>query len=330
MSGAGSREQVGRMLALVPYLNARGAVHVDQAARDLGVTPQQVVKDLRVLFLCGLPGGYPDDLIEVDIDALVEPDGDRLIRMSNADYLDRPLRLSPTEASALVVALRVLRTHAAPATRDVVDRALLKIETALGGQTATIDPGEGPAVRGRDAEIVDTLREAVAARRQLTIDYHVPSRDEVSTRVVDPARLVEHGGLLYLEAWCHTADAPRTFRVDRVHAARVLPTPVATEHDEVAPSDPEAGPEQLFVPPPGSTLVTLRLDAEVRWVPDYYPVEAVRPAGDGAVEVDLRVADARWLQRLLLRLAPHARVLAPAGPGDELAERARQALRHYR
>ena len=54
--------------------------------------------DLKVLFMCGLPGGYPDDLIDVDIDALEGPDGlraDGVIRVSNADYLARPLRLTP-------------------------------------------------------------------------------------------------------------------------------------------------------------------------------------------------------------------------------------------
>jgi proteasome accessory factor C len=86
MSG-GAREQVARLLTLVPYLHARGQVGVDEAATLLGVGPDQVVRDLKVLFMCGLPGGYPDDLIDVDLDSL-ESDG--LIRVSNADY--RPVR----------------------------------------------------------------------------------------------------------------------------------------------------------------------------------------------------------------------------------------------
>ena len=118
-----ARDQVGRLLTLVPYLHARGTVHVDEAARDLGTTPKQLVKDLKVLLMCGLPGGYPDDLIDVDLDAL-EEDGDGVIRVSNADYLARPLRLTPTEASAVIVALRALRNSAGPETREVLDRTL--------------------------------------------------------------------------------------------------------------------------------------------------------------------------------------------------------------
>ena len=104
--------------------------------------------------MCGLPGGYPDDLIDVDIDALEGPDGvrtDGVIKVSNADYLARPLRLSPTEASAVIVALRALRNGAKDDTREVVDRALAKLEAAAaqgsaqGSAAAQIDPGDGAA-----------------------------------------------------------------------------------------------------------------------------------------------------------------------------------------
>src|SRR4051794_41943917 len=90
-----ARDQVGRLLRLVPYLHGREQVPLDEAARVIGVAPEQLDKDLRVLFLCGLPGGYPDDLIDVDLDAL---EGEGVIRVSNADYLDRPLRRRPPAA----------------------------------------------------------------------------------------------------------------------------------------------------------------------------------------------------------------------------------------
>ncbi len=68
----------------------------------------------------------------------------------------------------------------------------------------------------------------------------------------------------------------------------------------------------LFARASDTTLVTLQLQREARWIVEYYPVEAVRSRRGGVLEVDLQVADERWLQRLLLRLAPHARVLSPA------------------
>jgi len=124
-----AKEQVGRLLALVPLIRRQGSMHVEQAAALLGVPPAQVVKDLKVLIFCGWPGWMPGDLIEVDLDAF-EADGDGIIRISNADYLKEPLRLSPAEASAVIVALRTLRESADSSVLASVDGALKKIEAA--------------------------------------------------------------------------------------------------------------------------------------------------------------------------------------------------------
>ena len=92
---------------------SRDQVSLAEAAELLGSSPEEVLSDLRVLFMCGLPGGLPDDLIDVDLDAIETDSGaalaDGVIRVGNADYLARPMRLSPTEASAVVVALHTLR-----------------------------------------------------------------------------------------------------------------------------------------------------------------------------------------------------------------------------
>ena len=78
-----------------------------------------------------------------------------------------------------------------------------------------------------------------------------------------------------------------------------------------------------------ATRVTLRLQPEARWVEEYYAVQEVRPRPDGGSEVDLQVADERWLQRLLLRLTPSARVVAPKDFAEGAARAARQALALY-
>ena len=69
-AAGGAKDQVNRLLTLVPYLHGRDGVRLDDAASALGISPGQLMKDLKVLLMCGLPGGYPDDLIDVDLDAL--------------------------------------------------------------------------------------------------------------------------------------------------------------------------------------------------------------------------------------------------------------------
>jgi len=340
----GAKGQVGRLLTLVPYLYSQeDDVRLDKAASDLGVEEKQLVKDLQVLFMCGLPGGYPDDLIDVDIDALTEPDGDRVIRISNADYLDRQLRLTPIEATAVIVALRALRGGAVSAdTKEVVDRTLAKLEQAAAeGAAARVDPGE---------ELVDTslvqihaaIATAIDQGRQVRIDYWVPARDEESSRVIDPRALVSIRDIEYLDAWCHTAEAPRSFRLDRIRGAEVLDTPVATDPEDGASAEDAAG---LLERTDYGTVVRVRLAPEARWVGEYYSVIDPVELSDGGLEVGLRVYDQRWLTRFLLRLAPYAELVAEDARGvqadarraqmsteftESFAASARQALGLYR
>lgn len=320
----GAREQVGRLLALVPLIQRRGEMRLDEAAAALGMEEDQLVKDLRVLMFCGWPGWLPGDLIEVDLDAL---DGERMIRIHNAEYLNAPLRLSPAEASAVIVALRILRESGDGAVLDSLDGALAKLE-------AVADEGQAPApvdvhVDARERQLTalrTELSRAVDQQRQVHLTYYVPARDENTERTVDPIALVESEGTSYLQAWCRVADNKRLFRLDRVVDAQVLDQP-ADPHPDVA--SPDLG-EALFRPGAESPLVQLRLAPPARWVAEYYPVEDSREAPDGALDIDLRVADPRWLQRLLLRLSPHVEVLAPAEAARAYADAAAEALALYR
>jgi proteasome accessory factor C len=315
----GSGEQMARLLRIVPHL-ARG-FRLDEAAREFGVSEAQLLRDLRVLYFCGLPGGGMGDLIEVDMEALTDKNGDRVINVSNADYLSRPLRLTPTEATALIVALRVLRTTADEETTEIVDRALAKLESAAAVALPPIEPGDttpdrvAPGVR---AEVNDAL----ARQQQVRIQYFVPARDEESSRTVDPLRIVERQGTEYLDAWCHTAAAPRSFRLDRIRSAARL-------DDAVLTPVPDEVPDDLF----GSgqaQVVTVRLAPQAHWVTEYYRHREVRELPDGGADVDLEVGDQRWLSRLLLRVAPYAEVIAPADWNDAFRAEARRAAAAYR
>jgi len=332
---SGAKDQLGRLLTLVPFLHARGQVRLDEAAAALGVSPAQVVKDLKVLLMCGLPGGYPDDLIDVDLDALEGEDADGVIRVSNADYLARPLRLTATEATAVIVALRALRSGAGEETREVVDRALAKLETAAaeGGVAPLVDPGQDAA----DADLAllaRRLQGAADAGRQVRLGYYVAARDEQSERVVDPRGVVPGPGQarshLYLDAWCHSAEAPRLFRLDRIEHAEVLDTPVVT-----AAEPPRDLADGIFAQASDVTPVTLELAPQARWIVDYYPVEVLGSGADEDVAADaplrvvMTVADEQWLTRLLLRLAPHARVVAPSAYADTFTSAAQETLSLY-
>ncbi|CAM3643462.1 helix-turn-helix transcriptional regulator [Nocardioides zeicaulis] len=313
-------DQVARLLAMVPYLLARGEVRLDEAAAHFGVDADQVERDLRLLFMTGLSPGLPGDLIEVDLDAL---EGDRVIRVDNADYLARPVRFSPAEATALVVALRTMAESAPEGAADVIARTLAKLEGAAGAEGEDLLRLHVTPTPLEASPVVPVLRSAIDHGHQVEITYHVPSRDQESHRVVDPRGLARVEDLLYLDAWCHTAQGDRAFRVDRIVAATELDTPVA---------DASARPRDLtggWFSDAETTTVTLRLAPPARWVLEYYQVSGERPGPDGTVDVDLEVASEQWAQALVFRLAPHATLLAPVEWVESFSAHARAALRLY-
>src|SRR5207302_124426 len=126
---SGATDHLPRLLALVPWLLAHPDTPVGEVARRFGVDEKQIRKDLDLLWMCGLPGHGPGDLMDVVYD------GDR-VRLSNAETIGRPLRLTVDEALAIIAALRALQGVPGIVDTGAVDRALAKVETAAGGLVA--------------------------------------------------------------------------------------------------------------------------------------------------------------------------------------------------
>lgn len=316
-----AREQVPRMLALVPYLRARGGIPVDQVAADFGVSRSQIVKDLNVLWFCGLPEAVTGDMIDIDMEAL---DSDGVVHVDNTDFLPRPLRLSAAEALSLIVALRILRDSATAAELPTVESALAKLESAA-GDGAAASAAVAVHIERADPAVHAAAREALDTGRRLHLTYLVPARDEQTERDVDPLRLLTEEGRPYLEAWCHRAEDVRLFRLDRVSAAEVLDTPADT-HDAIPRRDLSEG---LFTPGEDDLEAVLDVDGPSRWIAEYHPVDSSSEQPDGSLRVWLRVADPGWLRRLVLRQGGAVRIVSPAWLAGEVRESARAALHAY-
>jgi proteasome accessory factor C len=321
VTGSSTKDQLARLLALAPYLQARGEVPLQEVAADFGVSTDQILRDLRVLYMCGLPGFGPGELIDINVEALLD-DPDGLVRIDNADYLSRPLRLGSNEASALIVALRALLDSSTVASRDVVERTLAKLEAATEGGPLPLVDVRVPEQHTELRPIRDELERALVSNRQARMQYLVPTRDETTDRVVDPIAQLQRDGKTYLDAWCHLAENRRLFRVDRIEQVEVLPS-TRVVHD-LTPRDLSEG---LFASGPDDLVVRLRLAADMRWFTEYYPVITVTDLADGAFEVTLAVSDELWLLRLAMRFGRGLTVLEPAGLDDRVRAVARDALR---
>jgi proteasome accessory factor C len=312
MSAGGVTERLPRLLSLVPYLMARPGIPVAEAAADFGISEKQLRRDLELLWMCGLPGYGPGDLVDLSFS------GDTVTVTHDAG-MRRPLRLTTAEATALLVALRTLADVPGVVDTAAVQRAIAKVERAVG------DAGFGAVaveLEREEAETTAAVREALSAGRAMRVVYYTAGRDAVSQRTIDPMRLLIVEGRSYLEAWCRRAEAVRLFRLDRVEGVTVLDEPAAPPAD-AEPTDVSDG---LFRPSAEHRSAVLQLEPSARWVAEYYPVDEIVELGDERVRVRLRYADPAWLVRLVLGLGGGARLLEPPELAAAVARRAQEAL----
>ena len=313
MSTGGVTDRLARLLSLVPYLLARPGIPVAEAAADFGISERQLRRDLELLWMCGLPGYGPGDLIDLSFA------GDTVTVTEDAG-MRRPLRLTTAEATALLVALRTLADVPGVVDTAAVRRATVKIERAVGDA----DTGGISVDLSREEETATaTVQQALASGRALRIRYYTAGRDAVSQRTVDPMRLLIVGGRGYLEAWCRRAEGVRLFRLDRVEDAVLLDEP-ADPPPDAQPTDLSAG---LFQPAPEHRSAVLVLEPEAHWVAEYYLVDDIvdEPESD-AIRVVMRYTDPAWLVRLVLGLGGGARVIEPSELAVAVARRAQAAL----
>jgi len=315
-----STERLQRLLALVPYVMSRKSVGLAETAAAFGVSERELVDDLNLLWCVELRA--PDPYCPIDLSY----EGGEIV-VSQAESMGRPLRLAVDEASALLVALRMLAEVPGLEDRSALSRLIAKLEAAAGeaasasAQVAVqVDiPDEG--TEGYAAQI----RAALSAGRRLHLRYYVPGRDEATERDVDPMRLLVVEGRPYLEGWCLRAEAVRVFRLDRVLSLDMLDVPAAPPAEAVG-VDIDQG---LFQPSPGDVPVLLELSAAGRWVAEYYPCESVADLEDGRLRVVLRTPDTGWVRRLALRLGEDGRVISPPSLVTEVREAAAAALANY-
>ncbi|MBF4997204.1 YafY family transcriptional regulator [Nocardia sp. BSTN01] len=308
--------RLSRLLNMVPYFLANPGISAPEAAAELGVSTKQLMSDLNQLWMCGLPGYGPGDLIDLSF-------SEESIEVTFSAGIDRPLRLTSIEATALLVALRSIADLPGMVDPTAARSATAKIESAISGEAGhrsepdTAEPVEAPAVT--------TVRSALADGRALRLVYYSASRDVVSERVVDPIRIVLVDNNSYLQAWCRQAEGVRLFRFDRIEEA--------TELDEPANPPRHATEESagldLFSDDPAVALARLRIRGDYGWVLDQYPMHPVVVHPDGSVEATMRFATLGWIARLLLGFGSGVTVLGPPELVSAVRERSAAALAAY-
>ena len=257
--------------------------------------------------VCGLPGYYPDDLIDVVLD-----DDGGTVSIAFDAGIERPVRLTADEAQALT-------RGAARAGRDA--RAGGDRRGALGaGQARTAGSAGAPSRTGRGPG--GAGRPGARAGHRPARRWTSPGGSGCGT-TPRPGTRSPSGRSTRCACWSPTGTptwrptatwpgAIRHFRIDRIEEVRVLDEPA--QGSLWVDSDI---PERIFHPDPAVPPVELSLTGGARWVAEYYPVETIAPLPEpqAGVRVTLHAGNDDWLTRLVLSLGGDAVVDQSAG-GD--------------
>lgn len=309
-----------RRLALLAWVEANPDVTVTQAAEHFGTDPDQIRRDVEVLWAAGPESGW--EFIDFDADAW---EAGRL-RLRDDQGLAQPVRLTGQETVSVCLALAALSdlVRDDPALEMAVDQARDVLERAAGRPgLAGRGHRQAPGASEPDSPLV-MVRRALAQGRALAIRY-VSATDQVTTRVVEPIELIARDpSHMEVRAWCRSARAQRNFRIDRILEAKVLDDPIPASHrDRLDPARLGARGHALGT---WGQEAVLHLAPSGAWMVEQVPHAGVEHHGDASLSLHVRGRDRSWLVGLVLAAGRSLLGVEPPELADAAHRAARQAL----
>ena len=303
-----------RWLNLVPYFRNHPGATLFEAAADLDMSHAEVKAALGALTCTGV-GNHTEEMIDMLVTykevTIIEDQG-----------LDKPLRLTPTEASALLLTLELLEQTPGLVNQDAVQSAAAKLRgimdtkaNAIYDSLADVDPVEA----SYQTQLVDALSRGV----QIKLRYWSISRDEVSDRVVDPVQIFVNEDDTYLRAWQPDVAEFRTFRLDRIQQVEILDTPVGER-----PHDDDFDPQEPFEFQ-HTVVAQLEIHPKFTWLAEHYPIELGKTLENGDVAGTMPIGSGEWFVRFALGQTDRMRVVGPESLVRDIEAAAAAALGGY-
>jgi proteasome accessory factor C len=303
-----AHERISRLLVMLPWLAQRGKVTVADMAATFGVSERELVKDLEIASLCGLPP-YVDELVDLYVD-------DGWVYAGVPRLFTRPPRLTAAEGFTLLAAGRAALELPGAEVNGALARALDKLEAVLGARPDVTVKLERPP-------LLDVVQEAVDRSRRLAVTYYTFTRDETTERVLAPHAVYPDRGRWYVIADDSLSGEERHFRVDRIESATLTDEAFVRREVEL-PADGGLSPSAEH------RIVTLLVEPEARWVVERTPALSAEPTGDGRTRIRLEVTRDRWLESLLLQAGPQVTVEDPPELDHLGRDAAQRLLARYR
>jgi proteasome accessory factor C len=294
-------EKAARLLDLVPFISTHQGIAVNELAEEFNLSESELLSDLNTLWMCGLPGYTPLELIDLEFES-------GYVSIRNAEVLQRVRLLTKQELVIILLGLDILRSSIDPNRED--------LQAAISGLTRRIKEIVGNVATA--SPIVDSthraiITQAIGSRMDLTVKYHSTIRDAVAERVITPLELSLDLGFEVLNAYCQSAEGFRTFRLENMRSVELAGSSVNVPE----PSDISDHQWQLLI------KSRFRTSSE-RFRSIYKPRES--SAGE---QVTVNSFSQDWLLRNAVSTLASVEVQLPVSARSLIAEKCQQTLELY-
>lgn len=293
--------RTARLLDLVPYITSHQGIALKELAAIFGVTQAQMTDDLTTLWMCGLPGYTPLELMDLDFES-------GFVTIHNAETLARPRSITFDEGTALILGLDLLSSTIAADRADL----LAMIEQLSARLSALINlPSALSATPASNQQHSSVILQAIQARSGVEITYHSLYRDELSTRKIFPIEIIEVDGHQYLSSYCYTASDFRQFRIDRIQSANSF---------KVVDKIPTANHE------PRSFLTTIKVLTPTREISERFKQDEI---AENAV-FQFESYSEQWIERAVIASGGGVELQSPPQIRRSIATKAQSMLDRYK
>ena len=292
-----------RTMDLIPYILENPGISIGKLAKQFSVSEKQVESDLQLIFMCGLPGYTPYELID-----LIFEDG--VVSIIDPQVLDKPRRFTKSELVVIILGLQLLsELSASDATRLGKLQLLSNKIMKLGGSNSVVI-----APSSSKSPYVEVITRAITDKKSLTIQYQSLVKDEISVRSIIPHSLFLMNGNLYLSALDLKAKSDRTFKVELI-------------------KDCEIGNEisnEAVTQDSSALVVVLDVQRAYRnFIERNSSIITAVEEQKNSFRVHLKLNNLEWLKRSILSNSPGIKVISPPSLAQEMAELAASLLASY-
>jgi len=292
-----------RTMDLVPYILENPGISTIDLAAKFSVTQKQIEKDLQLIFLCGLPGYTPYELIDLTFE-------DGIVSIIEPQVLTKPRNFSSNEMVVIKLGLEILREINVnePNKLDKISTLLQKVHRETDQDSVLL------AKEISSSPYYSVINTAISQRKQLSIEYQSVSKDQLSTRLIVPYNISMLNGNLYLSAYDMDRHSDRVFKLDLISKCEIGER---TELDLVKGTSIDQIVELMvdikltnFIERNTSIIVDQRLTAD-------------------GIKVTLKVNNLEWISRAVISYAPNITVISPIALSEMIEQRAKNLLNAY-